>query len=375
MITPVKISIIGDFIDSQIYNGKLYLWHFNGKLSIYDWNRLIERINKDANNKDINIFSLKYNKISEINDEIKNSIIEKFKQISNTECEISDIEDYKIFETESPTGILPIDTEIHNNVLYCLTEKGLFSSQTIKTNKSKQVNKITDIKAFSIKANKDARIVISAGDDGVYEYYINDNIDKNTVLRTIDKSVYQVSDHHSTFANYVNRSIYSTSLVRESMFLDYGWNNREKVFVRKPNADIESSNLFGDNTGLDVSWGVNDKIFKISNKNIKIRRVSNINKKNMTVDSFDIQDKLGYGNVISANATHFGTIIEYENALLVKCSNNEEWVIKEEIVNWRIFPRSKCYQNQMHVILNDRIEIYSFNHDYFIDQKHNQSGI
>ena len=122
MITPVKISIIGDFIDSQIYNGKLYLWHFNGKLSIYDWNRLIERINKDANNKDINIFSLKYNKISEINDEIKNSIIEKFKQISNTECEISDIEDYKIFETESPTGILPIDTEIHNNVLYCLTE-------------------------------------------------------------------------------------------------------------------------------------------------------------------------------------------------------------------------------------------------------------
>ena len=37
--------------------------------------------------------------------------------------------------------------------------------------------------------------------------------------------------------------------------------------------------------------------------------------------------------------------------------------------------RSKQYENQLHVVYEDRLEIFSFNHDYFINQKSKLSGI
>ena len=39
---PLVLSIPGDFWDVQIYRGRLYLWHYDGRLSVYDWERLIE---------------------------------------------------------------------------------------------------------------------------------------------------------------------------------------------------------------------------------------------------------------------------------------------------------------------------------------------
>ena len=33
------------------------------------------------------------------------------------------------------------------------------------------------------------------------------------------------------------------------------------------------------------------------------------------------------------------------------------------------------YENHLHVILDDRIEIYSFNHDYFLNQEDKEIGI
>ena len=41
---PIELKIQGNFYDSQIYRGKLYLWHFDGRLSVYDWNQLIYNI-------------------------------------------------------------------------------------------------------------------------------------------------------------------------------------------------------------------------------------------------------------------------------------------------------------------------------------------
>jgi hypothetical protein len=50
-------------------------------------------------------------------------------------------------------------------------------------------------------------------------------------------------------------------------------------------------------------------------------------------------------------------------------------VIPGEPVNWRVFPRSKHYANHLHVVYDDRLEVWSFNHDYFLDQKKKRLGI
>ena len=71
-------------------------------------------------------------------------------------------------------------------------------------------------------------------------------------------------------------------------------------------------------------------------------------------------------------------MVETKNKLYVLLSTGEEiYTVKknqEDIIRWRVFPRSTCYVNQLHVIYNNRIEIISFNDDYFVNQKNKKFG-
>ena len=56
---PAKISIIGDFIDSQIYRGRLYLWTLDGTLCTYNWNDLVDSLYDDGKEKLAYTFTFK----------------------------------------------------------------------------------------------------------------------------------------------------------------------------------------------------------------------------------------------------------------------------------------------------------------------------
>ncbi len=81
------------------------------------------------------------------------------------------------------------------------------------------------------------------------------------------------------------------------------------------------------------------------------------------------------GKVIGGGTSYYGTIVECENALVVLLSNGQTKTIEGPITRWRVYPRSKNYQNHLHVIKDDRIEIYSFNQDYFLDQNEKLIGL
>ena len=46
---PLKISILGDYFDCQIYRGRLYLWTFDGDLKVYDSNSLVKSLIRKDN--------------------------------------------------------------------------------------------------------------------------------------------------------------------------------------------------------------------------------------------------------------------------------------------------------------------------------------
>jgi hypothetical protein len=64
------------------------------------------------------------------------------------------------------------------------------------------------------------------------------------------------------------------------------------------------------------------------------------------------------------------------HVLLIISSDARGYTFLEgEPVNWRVFPKSKYYTNQLHAVYDDYFCIYSFNDDYFVDQKQKQAGI
>ena len=81
------------------------------------------------------------------------------------------------------------------------------------------------------------------------------------------------------------------------------------------------------------------------------------------------------GEIVSAGVAVFGTVMEFDNAIVLHLSNGKIKTIKGEPVRWRVFPRSRHYENHLHIIYDDRLEIWSFNHDYFVDQSAKRLGI
>lgn len=71
-------------------------------------------------------------------------------------------------------------------------------------------------------------------------------------------------------------------------------------------------------------------------------------------------------------------MLELEDRILVIRSDSDAEpkldVFDEEPCHWRVFPKSEHYSNQLHILYEDRVEIISFVHDYFLDQAHKLAG-
>jgi hypothetical protein len=78
--------------------------------------------------------------------------------------------------------------------------------------------------------------------------------------------------------------------------------------------------------------------------------------------------------VVATGTAPFGTIVELSDRLVVYRSDGGKNEFDGELVHWRVFPRSDHYSNQLHLIYEDRLEVVSFVHDYFVDQEQKLSG-
>lgn len=141
---PVKITIKGDYYDCQIYRGRLYLWTFDGDLKVYNWNQLVQSFIKKETDKIAMTFCfldgnyLYKSSLIELfkDNDFKSLLLRKFSEIEKPIFELSEkeVQNYLFGEQETPTGILPTDTEIYSNKLYIIHEKGLFSGSAHRKN-------------------------------------------------------------------------------------------------------------------------------------------------------------------------------------------------------------------------------------------------
>jgi len=398
---PVKISIQGDYLDCQIYRGRLYLWTFDGKLKVYKWYDLINALPNSKRDE----LPLKFcfldgnylykNDLVELfhDKDFKKILLDKFSIVSKQKYELTEKQLNKFLygEQDTPSNLLPTDTEIYGNTLYYITEEGLFSSSAHRNNTkypvSSKPNKHWDCNLLSIKANKYPQLALSGGGEGLFEFDLSSEF-RN---RWNKKEPIQVSKKHSSFANYTFWSIYNSSLVDNSYMALFDLskvdNDDNDVFdfgrtkyKRNFNQEINERKIFNSIGNPNyLSWGVDDKIYRATDNGFEIVRFKNNPDKEKGEDYFTQVQSLNLqswkGKVIDGGTSYFGTIVECENALVVLLSNGQSKTIHGPITRWRIYPRSMNYQNHLHVIKDDKIEIYSFNQDYFLNQDEKLLGI
>ncbi|WP_308131380.1 hypothetical protein [uncultured Flavobacterium sp.] len=400
---PVKISIQGDFMDCQIYRGRLYLWTFDGKLKVYRWYDLINSLpNSERDALPLKFCFLDGNYLykSDLVDlfhdeDFRKILLDKFSRLSNQHYELTEKEADRFLygQQDTPSNLLATDTEIYSNSLYYINEQGLFSTSAHRDNKKYPVSskpvKLWDCNLLSIKANKYPQLALSGGDEGLFEY----DLSKDYRSRWNLKDPVQVSNKHSSFANYTYWSIYNTSLVESSYMALFDLNEVEldeenlniydfgrRKFKREFKEEISERRIF-DNQGNRnfLSWGVDDKIYRATDGGFEIVKFKNNPNFEKGEEQFTRLQNLNLhawkGKVIGGGTSYYGTILECENALVVLLSNGQSETIEGPITRWRVYPRSMNYQNHLHVIKDDRIEIYSFNQDYFLDQDEKLIGL
>lgn len=399
-VGPIKIVIKGYYYDCQIYRGRLYLWTLEGTLEVYNWNKLIntfvipkfkERIPivfsfMEGNflyDKKVSYF-LSDNRISSL-------LLKQYKKLELKDIEITTdaLITTLLYKDDVPLRELPIDTEIYANNVYFALEKGLYRKVLHSSNAEPTLGpkdtKLWDNRILSLRANKYPQIALSAGSDGLFELnMVKDQALKPQALERVEETLlYKISEQPSSFSNYSFLSIFSSSYIDNSYMALFNWKpsyttSKSKVYRDFENF-IDEEHIFGDANKDGICWGIDDKIYRINGSNLQIYKFNNsANPEKGDQYYFPLKSVELPGNIgspISAGTSYFGVVLEFTNGILVLRSDGNVNVISEEVIRWRVYPRSKNYLNHLHLIFNDRMEIYSFNHDALVNQHTKRIGM
>lgn len=408
---PVKIKILGNYFDCQIYSGRLYLWTFDGDLKIINWNALVNSLIKNERDRIVMNFCFldgnylyKSSIIKLFEDKDFNKLLlKKFKFVEDRHLIVSEklLTSFIMGSQKVLSNTLPTDTEIYSNVLYYINENGLYSATTNRKKSEKYLvstrpQKLWDCNLLSIKANKYPQIALSGGDEGLFEFNISKS--KPINLKTVEKNIFNISSQHSSYSNYSYLNIFNTSLNEKSYLAMFKWDKKNdkdnidpmhffysnKSMHRNFDKTLSVDKIFNKETNSEeinnqsVSWGIDDKIHLITKSNFQIMKCNyfaDVEKGEKIFSNIYSNDINISGEIVNTGTCFFGNIIETTEGLYLLLSNGTKYFIKDEVTRWRIYPRSKNYENHLHVILNDSVDIYSFNQDYFLNQDNKIFGI
>ncbi len=397
---PVKLTIAGSFWDSQIYSGELLLLEDNGTINKIDWKQAVDSIaeNNDHIQTAVRVaFSdsdLFYNpKVRKIllDPQIATPIKKQLTNLASVDLSSDYVMWSRFWKKErSPFNFLPIDTEIYYNQLFACGDEGLFSMSRGVISSRGQGHASTkhhDARMFQVKASdKYTAVAAAAGDDGLFEFPFN-RLDTENVLGT-EK---WLANKPCSACDWAFQSVMGWT--PQGAFLAQFREEKERnssrivrifdrVFDTKDIFKNSQSDPFG-----GFSWGAREKLYHLTGNGIEVAdyRHSPPKKREKlaanTRQESNIFDLRGFiekapdpRRVVSTGTAPFGAVIELDDQIVVVRSDGETDSFPGEPVHWRVFPRSEHYSNQLHIVYEDRLEIISFVHDYFVNQKSKLAG-
>jgi hypothetical protein len=395
-VQPLKLTIPGDFWDTQLYEGRLYLFQRSGDILTLNWDRLIDQIELPTDQRLAMVCGflrsdLLYQDLSRLvlaDPDIRSVIGHRFSDLANSSRLISADEQKKttVGIQENPFPFPHSDLTIYMRNMYSVSRSGVFRSTCNKHNKnpvSSRPSKKWDGPVLAIDASYGS-LALAAGDEGLFELPVGNSWPSENQRGPAQRATLSCAD--CTWAFY---SIYGSSHSGPSYLAAFSMgsgnqgatHSRERKFQRL----VTDNEIF---QGIGYSWGNRDRLYQAQGGRVRIRRYlpdwgrggAPVMGANPLMDDATLQN-LGEiemaewkGDVISGAVTLFGIVIECEHAMVVVQSDGNVTTIAGEPINWRVFPRSKHYENQLHLIYEDRLDIYSFNQDYLVSQSGKRLG-
>jgi len=369
---PLKLTIAGSFWDSQIYAGRLYLFSDSGSIKTLDWDKVIGTWTVEKNlrlalecafRRSDYLYAPDF-KLLLHDPDVKDVVKKKFSSLANYELTLNPSQHASLIGEQDNLFPFPhSDCQIYKNQMYVGAATGLFKAncdkRTIKPVSSK-IQPCWEGPSLSLSASY-GEIAVASGEYGLYE------IPADLMLRrpshpTISSPCNRCSwNFQSLFCTYTGRN--------EAQFADFEkqWSEKDGRLERRLTGTFSAEDIFEE---PGFTWSRQDKFYSAGQRGLQVATYIPWGlKKDRLTRSAEIIPLTRTDEVTDGGVANFGTVLEYDDAICVLLSDGEVFWIEGDPVSWRIFPKSVHYENQLHVIFDDHLDIYSFNQDYFEDQE------
>jgi len=342
-LEKISVKIEGDYVDSYIYSGYLFLVDHKYIVSIYKWEALIDCFLEgiDACIQEIIKPILKDSRKTGNRIDIPGLGLSK-----------ENLSRFKLFSYE--IGVWPSDINIYSNVLYISSENGV-SSIKFDWDKGELRTecRIFDEMSFGVSPNSGNRLAIAAGKNGVLTY-IPISRNKNTGVTQLFENTCLDIDWQSTalIANTIS-GVCRADFTAMPNKGDYDSDNdyyRSIQRIKKIQPKVSTLE------NLKNAWVAGDKMFFLS----KNGEISFNNLEKSEQEEKNVSGTVVKGSVLRARTGAFGTVVETEDRLYSVTNEGVE-PLSGEPVSWRVFPRARNYVNQLHIVNDDFLEINIIN--------------
>lgn len=337
-ISQFSLNIEGDYVDSYIYSGLLFLVDIKYMLTVYKWEELIKSCLNGVN-------PLHAIKIRNLLRDSRNVIPPNC--MLNPTISKKTLKSHELFSYE--IGVWPSDISIYSNILYISSENGVSKLDLdymsgVLNNEVIIFNKMS----FAVSPNSFGRLAFAAGKEGVYTVIPLAKANLKSYVNQLLETVCMDIDWQSTkLLAKTNIGVFEANYAKMPLKINFEKTREffESVAMNKkipPTVRIDDSAL--------ESWIAGDKQYALkSDGTISIKNLENS-------ESEIKSDVRIERRVLKARTAAFGTIIETETSL-IGLIGQDKIDLAHDTVSWRVFPRAKNYANQLHIVKNDFIEV------------------
>lgn len=368
----LDLKIEGDFIDSFIYSGVLYLLDSEFRFTSYSWNSLCDFILKRNGFKFNDAHSiLKYSKDNRNENNSAHTI----------DTNISASELFSLKKDSIAINTWPSDINLFSNKLYFSGDDGVYFIKTDHISAEfdkRSMQKVFGMKSFSISPNTNNRLALAVGREGVFtstlKYgskvpaeskisnnscididWMNDNLFINSDTLAVERfcKIESKSNAESNALFVAIKKLISKEYEEENIISGELSNKTYKKYVEtilsQPPETLKLKESY------KYGWSSGDCYF-ILNKDNRILAQNNISGEQANISLEGVTSEL-----IKVRTSGCGTVIESKNGRLFMLSEHEVKDISNEFVSWRVYPRAKNHANHLHIINDENINIKIYN--------------
>ncbi|MDO6545491.1 hypothetical protein [Photobacterium sanguinicancri] len=354
MTDNVKIVIEGEYIDSFVYSGVLFIVNSDLVLKAYSWDKLFSQ-----SISHVNIF-----RQVQLKNYAKGFGFSIPKDLRETYSLSADkLKGFELCSKE--LSVWPSDINIYKNRFYVASECGVdaldFDWKNGAISSFSKSAKIFDEVSFKLATNSHYRLAIAAGNSGLLSVIPDKKfVNRSHVNQLVDAPCSDCQWQNDNLIANTQEGQYIASFLPIPKKVDFEgtdieyWNKVRAIKKAPPKIGAKKE-INGE--AIVSSWFSGENIFNVTDKmNLYLSGSKRI-------DDFEIVDtnsELSTLKYFKAQSSPFGTIMEIGDQLKLFTDNKEHQIIAEEVVNWRLFPKSTSYLNHLHIIEDDYLSVSLF---------------